>query len=418
MNILFTTLNRLSENTTAGGELYLLDLMKGLTKSGVLPYLVSPDSENSNSLYVRRYDADGSYRAYEFHENNREVNFSKIIERFEIDIVHFQHFQTLPLSFMKTTKDMNKKLVITIHDYFLWCENFFLLSPLKGNAPSFCFFEENETFCAECLKKSGGLWELIYRRQWSGDRFNEEYIRQRRRQASEILGAADLIIAPTEYVRYSFLGVYPNINPERFIALEHGNFPVVDTVPKRFRAHSEKLKVAFLGGFKYEKGNTYFIELLRTLKDTKIEFYIIGSLDCPINKGDFKNLKITGQYRREELSGILNREGIEMIILLSPWAETFSYTLSEAIINGIPVIATDIGAFRERVSRHGVGFLVPYENPVPMTARLLKNIAERPEISGFFRKNCIDAAGSLKDVDAMVSEYMGLYKKISSGDTR
>jgi len=413
MNILFITLTRLYNNTTAGGELYLLDLIQGLSKVKVSPYLLFPDARNKGNLYVRKYDSKGEYKEYEFKGDSIEDSFSKIIERFNIDIVHFQHFQTLPLSLMNITKDLNKKLVLTVHDYFLWCENFFLLSPLKGDQFSFCLFEEDETLCAECLKKSKDIWELIYKQPWNGENLSKVHVAERRSRISKILGNSDLIISPTEYVRDSFLGIYPAINPDRMVALEHGVHKIVNTRHRYPYKYSNKLKIAFLGGFKYEKGSIYFNELLETIKDNRIEFYIIGKLGTSIKTQDFTNLKVIGQYKREELGDILYREGIDLIMLLSPWAETFSYTLSESIMNGIPVIATDIGALRERVSRQGTGFLVPYENPIPRTSKLLKDIVTNPKILENFNKNCVEAALSFKDINTMVSEYLDLYKKIS-----
>jgi glycosyltransferase involved in cell wall biosynthesis len=313
---------------------------------------------------------------------------------------------------MQKTKDLDKKLLITVHDYFLWCKNFFLLSPLKGSLPSFCCFEQDETICAECLKKSNDVRQLIYGRAWSDEHDSEEYVRQRRSNISHLLGTADSIVSPTEFVRNSFLNGYPNIDPSRFIVLEHGMLKLANTARVNHHEGAGKLKIAFLGGFKYEKGSVYFSELIKCMSDTTIDFYVIGNISNPMASHALSSIKTTGQYKREELHGILAKEGIDLIVLLSPWAETFSYTLSEAIINNIPVIATDTGAFRERIAKHGVGFLVPYENPVPRASRIIRDIADNPKILEFFIQNCKDAAQSLRDVDTMVSEYVELYRKI------
>jgi glycosyltransferase involved in cell wall biosynthesis len=413
MNILFITLTRLHSNTTAGGELYLLDLIQGLSKVKVSPFLMYPDSKNKDNLYVRKYDSTGEYEEYECKGNGIEDNFTKIIKRFNIDIIHFQHFQTLPLSLMKISKDLNIKLILTLHDYFLWCENFFLLSPIKGDHFSFCSFEAKETVCTECLRKSKDIWELIYKQPWSGEKYSEEYVAERRKNIGQILENADLIISPTDYVRDSFLGIYPAINPSRMVVVEHGIHKIINSRRIYSHEYTNQLKIAFLGGFKYEKGSLYFNKLLENLKTQRVEFYIIGKIGTPLKTQNFKNLKIIGQYRREELGDILFRQGIDLIMLLSPWAETFSYTLSESIMNGIPVIATDIGALRERVSKLGTGFLVPYENPIPRTSRLLEDIYRNPKILEFFKKNCFEAAQSFKDINTMVEEYLSLYKKIS-----
>jgi putative colanic acid biosynthesis glycosyltransferase len=414
MNVLMVTLTRFADDTAAGGEVHLLDLISGFSKAGLNTHVEFPEHGKEGCLYLRKYGATGSYEEYAFTGKDIKSNFARIIQDFGIDIVHFQHFQTLPISLMKTTIDMNKKLIITLHDYFLWCENFFLLSPLKGGAFSFCSFEQDEAFCAECLRNSKEVWEVIYRRAWNGTCYSAEYIKQRRQEIGNILGDADLITSPSEFVRDSFLGLYPDIDNNRFFVVEHGNRRETATSKSRVR-DPNKLRVAFLGEYKYEKGSLYFNELLNLFDNKRVDFYIIGNMFNTIESRHIDRVKIIGRYKRNELPIILEREGIDLILLLSPLAETFSYTLSEAIMNCVPVIATDSGALRERISKYGVGFLVPYENPVPRSAALLHDIADHPEILELFRNNCRKAALALKDIDSMVAEYIHLYKKLNSG---
>jgi hypothetical protein len=43
------------------------------------------------------------------------------------------------------------------------------------------------------------------------------------------------------------------------------------------------------------------------------------------------------------------------------WPETFSYTLSEAFAAGLPVVASDVGAFRERALGRPWSWLTPWD---------------------------------------------------------
>ena len=43
---------------------------------------------------------------------------------------------------------------------------------------------------------------------------------------------------------------------------------------------------------------------------------------------------------------------------LSIWPETYSYTLTETISSGVPVLALDIGAVAERIQQHKFGWVV------------------------------------------------------------
>ena len=72
------------------------------------------------------------------------------------------------------------------------------------------------------------------------------------------------------------------------------------------------------------------------------------------------NFHKIGKYSDSELSSILKTIQIDCICILSIWGETFCYTLSEAVICGIPVLGIDIGAVGERIKEFGYGWTIPY----------------------------------------------------------
>jgi len=78
----------------------------------------------------------------------------------------------------------------------------------------------------------------------------------------------------------------------------------------------------------------------------------------------------------------------------------------------VPVIATDGGALRERVSKEAVGFLVPIENPLPRTIELIEDINQHPEVIGYLRERVGDAKKRLKTVDEMVEDHLELYASL------
>ncbi|HWR58428.1 MAG TPA: glycosyltransferase, partial [Thermodesulfovibrionales bacterium] len=102
----------------------------------------------------------------------------------------------------------------------------------------------------------------------------------------------------------------------------------------------------------------------------------------------------------------------DLILLLSNWPETFSYTLSEAIASGVPVVATDGGALRRRVSREAVGFLVPVEDPVPRMIEIIEDVKRHPQVIEFLRERVREARKRLKTIDDMVEEHFRVYDSI------
>jgi len=68
-----------------------------------------------------------------------------------------------------------------------------------------------------------------------------------------------------------------------------------------------------------------------------------------------RGVRVRGYYRAGTLSSLLARDGIAAALLLSQVPESFSLVLSEAWAAGVPVVASDLGAFRERLSEAGKG---------------------------------------------------------------
>ena len=175
------------------------------------------------------------------------------------------------------------------------------------------------------------------------------------------------------------------------------------------------LNIAYLGAFTVEKGAQYFLALARKFADsqeaTRVNFHIIGELGYPI-PGDINNhinISVVGSYRPDELNGLLSRGNIDLALFFPIWPETYSYTLSESVMNGIPVIASDIGALRERVSEKSLGLLVPFENPVPYAKNIIEDFLKYPELLEYFRQQCSAYVKDMPDVREMGKQHGEIY---------
>jgi GT2 family glycosyltransferase/glycosyltransferase involved in cell wall biosynthesis len=96
-----------------------------------------------------------------------------------------------------------------------------------------------------------------------------------------------------------------------------------------------------------------------TLLDEKINWFIIGISAKFSEPGYYPeyNINIIGVFKGEkELFDILKARRIHLAVFPALGLETYSYALSEAWIAGIPVIASDLGALKERVERKGGGW--------------------------------------------------------------
>lgn len=416
MNILYV-LHKDPDVFLGGVEHHTLDLARALSGGGAKVYILYPSSKH---LVLKSIDGAGAggagkvkfkgsfMDAMALAEPAVEESLREILERYSIDVVHFQHLLGFPLSTIQAAKAAGAGVVVSVHDYFLWCPSFKLMSPLGGNGVSFCYFEKDSEKCARCL---GML---------SGKTVKGHDVQRRRDFTKELLILADSVVFPTEYVKDAIYSLYGPLG-DRTAVIGHG------TGAGRGRGErggspvgggTGTLNVAYLGAFTYEKGAESFIGLIRKVSASqsrpKVRFFIIGELGSHVPDDLLRSgaVKVVGPYRRDGLAWILSREGIDVAVLFSLWPETYSYTLSEAVINGLPVIAADLGALRERISKLGVGYLVPYEDPVQRSAWALNDLAEYPELLGHFRRRCREATRELEDIGGMAKNYLSLYESI------
>jgi glycosyltransferase involved in cell wall biosynthesis len=404
MKILYV-LHKDPDISLGGVERHTVDLARILHYHGWNIHLMFPSSshlviaEITKKGFVKRKIEGEFCDDLLIRNDSLDKRFGEVLRELSVDIVHFQHFLGFPLSLIKEANHHAKKIFITMHDYFFWCPNYKLISPLNG-AMQFCKFEEDEAKCLHCL-------EIIYKKK-----IRYHFVKERRTYANDMLSKADRIFFPSQYLSdvFSSLFWYPK---EKNIVTEHGITLHGDL--SRPQANG-KLNIAHLGAFTYEKGARQFLDIVRKTADKKaskkIQFHIIGELGLPIPDEfhRYDNVKIYGSYRPENVHSILRRNHIDLILLLSLWPETYSYTLSEAIVNNIPVISSDLGAMRERIPQYSAGYLVPYEKPGPRSLEIICDYMEYPEIQKYFKKKCSQAAKRLPSLFDMAQRYMKAYQ--------
>ena len=171
-------------------------------------------------------------------------------------------------------------------------------------------------------------------------------------------------------------------------------------------------KVAFLGGMVPAKGSRLIGDIIRSnTNKQEVMWYLIGTIgDKTLDAIEQDNLVKVGTYSQEMVQGLLEGYGIDLVCLLPLWAETFSYTLSEAVISGIPVLATDIGAISERIKAEDIGFLVDVnEKPEVIMKEILAIFQEKRE--DYLRKKENISNMKLKTLEEMAEEYRQCYEQ-------
>lgn len=171
-----------------------------------------------------------------------------------------------------------------------------------------------------------------------------------------------------------------------------------------------RLNVAFLGGMVPQKGSLMARELIPMDKGG-INWFVLGAIgDKNILEISQENCFFSSTYKKEELPQLLEDNEIDIICILPIWPETFSYTVSEAWLNGIPIVATDIGAVGERIRKTGGGWLVKPDASPDEVMQLLHHIIDHPE-EYQAKKEIVDDM-EMKTVEQMCEEYRSFYREL------
>jgi glycosyltransferase involved in cell wall biosynthesis len=128
----------------------------------------------------------------------------------------------------------------------------------------------------------------------------------------------------------------------------------VDFVPSRLPAvdHSAPLVVGVIGQISEQKGALVVKEMLDMIdrEHLDIRVVVIGALDVPVKS---ERLRVTGPYRHDELVGLIEANGINLLLFPSVCPETFSYVTEEMIRLELPIVAFDLGAPGDRLRGYG-----------------------------------------------------------------
>lgn len=167
-------------------------------------------------------------------------------------------------------------------------------------------------------------------------------------------------------------------------------------------------RVAFLGGLNVAKGSQLAYQIIKQ-SGGQYDWYIIGGIGDP-DLLALKNVNRIGWYQRENVGALLHQNQIDLVCILPIWPETFCYTVSEAEVAGVPVLATKIGALAERIEKDQTGWLVePDAQPKDMLKKI-QEILEQQEQWTTVKENCMRFEHL--SITGMCRNYSDIYNKL------
>ena len=274
----------------------------------------------------------------EFFSLEERTQLVKLLNILQITSIHthglVDYGEHAPELIAQLAEELKVPLLVDIHDYKVICPRINLVD--KDGA--YCG-EPDEAECNRCLSKNN-------------NDFGAKNISAWRNMHHQVLKAASEIYVPDQDVSERIIKYYPDLkfNVTPHCDIQHENLTIIE--PEI--AAGKPLKIVIVGAIGVIKGFNVLVQVADYIKKNKlpIELTVMGfTLNDTL--AEKKGIKVTGRYDDHLADEVLMSLSPHVVWLPATWPETYSYTLSLALKNSLPVFGFDIGAIASRLRRAG-----------------------------------------------------------------
>jgi GT2 family glycosyltransferase/glycosyltransferase involved in cell wall biosynthesis len=266
--------------------------------------------------------------------------------------LHVHHVLGWPGKLHGLAGDLGVPLDVTVHDYYFINAN----PTLTDTRGRFCAAQrDRDRRCAEAYPIPGGATP----QRW-------------RAQQSELLRAADRVIAPSDYTARLVEEAFPGLDVirayhpdrERRETWSQPRAPVIGA--------KDRLRVMVVGALSPAKGADLLeaCALGAAQRGLPLDFRLIGYAYRRLDPA----VDVSGPYRDEQLHELIRQARPHVIWFPAQWPETYNYCLSAALTLRVPIIAPDIGAFPERLAGRPLTWIEPWDLEPPQWLELFGQI--------------------------------------------
>ncbi|HEX3984190.1 MAG TPA: glycosyltransferase, partial [Acidisoma sp.] len=254
----------------------------------------------------------------------------KLLAPLRIARLHVQHWINLQVDLRVLIRALDVPFDVTIHDWFAICPRINLLPVADGPSCG----EPAPAVCDRCIQ--------------ARDDTVAHDITGWRAEHSWLLRLADRVLCATEdsIARLARYGLASRAVLAPLEAMP-GRVPPCPTArpapaPLKGRAAARPLRVAVLGVLADHKGARSVMAVAELAPAERFAVTLIGKSERGISEPARAVLSETGAYDAEELPDLISRVDPDVIWFPSTWPETWSYTLTQAILSGRPILASDL----------------------------------------------------------------------------
>jgi glycosyltransferase involved in cell wall biosynthesis len=351
-----------------------------------------------------------------------ERAFTECLDRFQPDLIHINHLLFLSLALPAIAKSRNIPVVFTLHDYWLSCPRVTRLD--RRGYPCTAMTLVKCTLCCRDLYSRFSPERRpdpvgVARR---GARFAytvtiefpaaHAAFRRRAREIHILAKSVDFWIAPSRFLRD--LMITCGLPGEQILHLPNG-LPTAHLQTGGHPPRSGRLHFGYLGSIHRHKGVHVLLEAFRGLETAELTIWGGAPGYLVADHGDViaqSNVRFPGKIDDEQKASIF--ASIDALVVPSIWFENAPLVILEALLSGVPVIASDIGGMKELVRDGENGFRFPAGSAADLRHLLLGCIQDPYRLRSL-RPSSFDVTSMGDHARALLSRYQRLVESVGRG---
>jgi glycosyltransferase involved in cell wall biosynthesis len=321
-----------------------------------LAALISPQADvlylepAGDDLVRLGWPRDGETFAAWFRLPQETAELAAMLRAIGVARLHFHHVHGLPQAILALPREADVPYDCTLHDYFAICPQYHLADE-RGR---YCG-EPDRDGCATCMAHRHPQWPLD--------------IGAWRALFDDFLHRADRIIAPSRDVATRIHRYFPDLS---ILVWPHAEAKAF-VPPAPFR-------IVTLGNLSAEKGLDVVAACARDAqaRNLPLAFRLLGAIAHAVPQWPEAPLSVHGSYADDALPALLAAERPDALFFPAQVPETYAYTLSVALATDVPIVASALGAFPERLAGRPRVRLLPFDaEPVRWNDALLAVVREK-----------------------------------------
>ncbi|MDO8444123.1 MAG: glycosyltransferase family 4 protein [bacterium] len=180
---------------------------------------------------------------------------------------------------------------------------------------------------------------------------------------------------------------------------------------KAIKAANRTPIIGTIGNLNSQKGQTYLIEAMKKV----IEKFPLAVLEI-IGEGELRESlksKVESLKLERHVTLLGKKENVENylrrwdVFVLPSIAETFGISILEAMLSGVPVVATRVGGIVDIVENKKSGWLVPSRNAEALAQTIIE-IIDHPVLAAKLKRGGLERVKDF-DWEKVIKEIEGIY---------